>query len=145
MNRNRLPSPLSQGLVEFDRTRGDRIQWLYLALAVAGAILPWMANLEFIRISDGPFDLGLFIRMANSNPASQSLSRDLLIGATAFTIWMVNEARRMNIRGLWLALLCSVTLAFACGAPLFLFLRERRLLELSHESLKALDGAAEEA
>jgi hypothetical protein len=116
---------------------GNWLQWLYLALAVAGAVLPWMANLEFIRVSDGPFDLGLFVTMANANPAARSLSRDLLIGASAFTIWMVTEARRLRIRGLWLALLCSVTLAFACGAPLFLFLRERRLLELSQDALKS--------
>ena len=104
---------------------------LYLGLAVAGAILPWLANLDFIRASGGPFDLALFIAQANANPAAQSLSRDLLIGATAFTIWMVVEARRLQIKYFWVALLASFGLAFACGAPLFLFLRERRLQELS--------------
>lgn len=107
------------------------LAWLYLALAVAGAILPWLANLEFIRESGSSFDLGRFIALANANPAAQSLSRDLLIGATAFTIWMVVEARRLQIKHFWLALLASFGLAFACGAPLFLFLRERRLQELS--------------
>ena len=107
------------------------LAWLYLGLAVAGAILPWLANLAFIRASGGPFDLALFIAQANANPAAQSLSRDLLIGATAFTIWMVVEARRLQIKYFWVALLASFGLAFACGAPLFLFLRERRLQELS--------------
>ena len=107
------------------------LAWLYLGLAVAGAILPWLANLDFIRASGGPFDLALFIAQANANPAAQSLSRDLLIGATAFTIWMVVEARRLQIKYFWVALLASFGLAFACGAPLFLFLRERRLQELS--------------
>ena len=107
------------------------LAWLYLALAIAGAILPWLANLEFIRQSGAPFDLALFIAQANANPAAQSLSRDLLIGATAFTIWMVVEARRLQIKFFWIALLASFGLAFACGAPLFLFLRERRLQELS--------------
>ena len=107
------------------------LAWLYLGLAVAGAILPWLANLDFIRASGGPFDLALFIAQANANPAAQSLSRDLLIGATAFMIWMVVEARRLQIKYFWVALLASFGLAFACGAPLFLFLRERRLQELS--------------
>lgn len=142
MTRDPLPTTLSHDMgIESSNLTGKWLQWLYLALAVAGAVLPWMANLEFIRASGSPFDLGLFVTMANANPAAQSLSRDLLIGATAFTIWMVNEARRLKIRGLWLALLCSVTLAFACGAPLFLFLRERRLLELSHDSPTAADRA----
>ncbi|MCP9932160.1 DUF2834 domain-containing protein [Cyanobium sp. AMD-g] len=107
------------------------VAWLYLALAVAGAILPWLANLDFIRAEGAAFDLGLFIRQANANPASRSLSRDLAIGATAVTIWMVRESRRLGMRGLVWVLLSCVTIAFAFGAPLFLHLRERRLLELS--------------
>ena len=107
------------------------LAWLYLGLAIVGAILPWLANLEFIRQSGTPFDLALFIAQANANPAAQSLSRDLLIGGTAFTVWMVVEAKRLQIKYFWIALLASFGLAFACGAPLFLFLRERRLQELS--------------
>jgi hypothetical protein len=107
------------------------IAWLYLALAVAGGILPWLANLDFIRAEGAAFDLGLFIRQANANPAARSLSSDLAIGATAVTIWMVSESRRLGMRGLGWVLLSCVTIAFAFGAPLFLHLRERRLLELS--------------
>lgn len=114
-----------------------RLQWLYLALAVAGAVLPWLANVEFIQLSDNAFDLGLFLRLANANPAAQSLSRDLFIGASAVTIWMVTEARRLQVKGLAICLLCCVTLAFACGAPLFLFLRERRLQELEQSKSNA--------
>jgi hypothetical protein len=108
------------------------IAWLYLALAVAGGVLPWLANLDFIRAEGSAFDLGLFIRQANVNPAARSLSRDLAIGATAVTIWMVRESRRLGMRGLGWVLLSCITIAFAFGAPLFLHLRERRLLELAH-------------
>ena len=37
------------------------------------------------------------------------------------------------MRGLPWVLLSCVTLAFACAAPLFLYLRERRLAELQRE------------
>lgn len=113
------------------RVHQSALKWLYLALAIAGAILPWLANLEFIRASGQAFDLGLFVAMANANPAASSLSRDLAIGATAVVIWMVQESRRLGMRGLPWVLLSCVTLAFACGAPLFLYLRERRLAELA--------------
>ena len=109
------------------------LAWLYLALAVAGAVLPWMANLEYMRDYGSSFDLGLFVRLANANPASRSLSSDLLVGASAVTVWMVVESRRLQMRHLWLVLLSSVTIAFAFAAPLFLFLRERRLAELARE------------
>ena len=46
------------------------------------------------------FDLGLFVELANANPAAQSLSRDLLVGATAVTLWIVVESRRLQMRHL---------------------------------------------
>jgi hypothetical protein len=107
------------------------LAWLYLAMAVAGAVLPWMANLDYMHQYGASFDLGLFVQLANANPAAQSLSRDLLVGASAITVWMVVESRRLQMKHLWLVLLSSVTIAFACAAPLFLFLRERRLQELA--------------
>ena len=110
------------------------LAWLYLALALAGGIFPWLANIDFMRVYGSSFDLKVFMDLANANPAAQSLSRDLLIGASAVTIWMVVESRRLKMRHLWLVLLSSVTIAFAFAAPFFLFLRERRLAELAAES-----------
>lgn len=82
------------------------------------------------------FDLGLFVRLANANPAAQSLSRDLAVAATAFTVWMVSESRRLAMKGLpWVLLIC-VTIAFACGGPLFLYLRERRLKEMTRTGVE---------
>ena len=112
----------------------SRLSWLYLALAVAGGVLPWMANLDFIRDYGSSFDLGQFIALANANPAAQSLSRDLMVGASAVTIWMVVESKRLQMRHLWLVLLSAVTIAFAFAAPFFLFLRERRLAEIARQT-----------
>ena len=107
------------------------LKWLYLALAISGAVLPWLANVDYIREYGSGFDLGMFVQLANANPAASSLSRDLAIGATAVVIWIVQESKRLQMRGLPWVLLSCVTLAFACGAPLFLYLRERRLEELA--------------
>ena len=96
-------------------------------------MLPWLANLEYIRDYGTSFDIGLFVQLANANPAARSLSNDLLVGASAITVWMVVESRRLQMRHLWLVLLSSVTIAFAFAAPLFLFLRERRLAELAQQ------------
>ena len=105
--------------------------WSYCALAVLGAILPWQANLEFIQAAASPgFDLAGFIHDANLTAASRSLSRDLLIAASAFTIWIGVEGRRLQVRGWWITLLLCISVSFACGGPLFLHLRERRLKEL---------------
>ena len=124
------PSSAPHSGAAIQRRRPSSAELIYLALAVAGAILPWLANLDFIRQSDGPFEIGRFVAMASANPAAASLSRDLAIGATAVVIWMVRESRRLQMRGLAWVLLSCITIAFACGAPLFLYLRERRLTEL---------------
>ena len=76
------------------------------------------------------FDLPGFIHDANLTAASRSLSRDLLIAASAFTLWIGVEGRRLQVRGWWMTLIVCVTVSFACGGPLFLHLRERRLQEL---------------
>ena len=107
------------------------LKWVYLALAIAGAIFPWLANLDFMQATGGAsFNLAQFVSQANANPAAQSLSRDLAIGATAVVIWIVQESRRIKMRGLIWVLLGCITVAFAFAAPLFLYLRERRLEEL---------------
>jgi hypothetical protein len=112
---------------------------IYLTLAVGGAVWPWMANLEFIQAHGASPDLGLFVQLANANPAAQSLSRDLAIGASAVLLWMVSESRRLNMRGLGWVLLSCVTVAFACGAPLFLYLRERRLAEIARDNISSAE------
>ncbi len=110
------------------------LPWVYLLLAVLGAILPWQANLEFMQMNPGGgFDLQAFIQDANVNAASRSLNRDLLIAASAFSIWIVTEGRKLQIKGWWITLIVCVSISFACGGPLFLYIRERKLRELNSE------------
>jgi hypothetical protein len=132
------PSSPGGPLVTAPAAPARSLAWIYLGLAVAGAVLPWLANLAFIRSTGQPFDLALFVQQANANPAAQSLSRDLAVAATAVTLWMVVESRRLQMRGLVWVLLSCVTVAFAFGAPLFLYLRERRLQELARLAREGL-------
>ncbi len=104
--------------------------WTYLSLAIVGAIFPTISNIEFIRLYGPGFDVMHFIELANINPAAESLSRDLLIGASSFSIWLFVEGRRLAMRNLWVVILSMFLIAFACAAPLFLYLRERRLIEI---------------
>lgn len=135
-----IPVPVLPSANKPDQRPLGAIAWLYLALAVAGGVLPWLANLAFLKQYGPSFDLGLFIGLANDNPAAQSLSRDLAVGASAVTIWMVSESRRLKMRGLPWVLLSCVTVAFAFGAPLFLHLRERRLRELENTGVDSESG-----
>ena len=106
-----------------------RLSYLYLLLSLFGAFLPMMANFDFISEYGAAFDIKLFIQLANDNPASQSISRDLLIGASAVFIWIVNESKKLNIRNMWIVYIGTFLVAFAFSVPFFLFLRERKLIE----------------
>jgi len=89
-----------------------------------------MANFAFAREYGNSFDINNFISLANANPAAQSISRDLLVGASAIFIWIVNESKKLNIKNMWAVYIGTFLIAFAFSAPFFLFLRERRIIEL---------------
>ncbi len=93
--------------------------------------MPTLANIEFVQTYGNNFDIGLFIQLANANPAARSLSRDLFVSSSAFFVWIIVESRRLGIKNLWIIILTTFTIAFAFSAPLFLFLRERRLIEIN--------------
>ncbi len=108
------------------------LSWIYFSLAILGAVLPTLSNIQFVHDYGPGFDIELFVQLANNNPAAQSLSRDLFIGASAIFIWIITEARRLSIKNLWVVVLGTFLIAFAFSAPLFLFLRERRLIEIEN-------------
>ena len=107
------------------------ISYLYLFLSILGAILPMISNFNFAMEYGSSFDINQFIQLANANPAAESISRDLLIGASAVFIWIVNESRKLKIKNMWIVYAGTFLIAFAFSAPFFLFLRERRMLEIN--------------
>ena len=111
----------------------QKLSYLYLFLSFLGAILPMMANYQFAMEYGSSFDINKFILLANANPAAQSISRDLLIGASAVFIWIVNESKKLNIKNMWIVYVGTFLIAFAFSAPFFLFLRERRIIEIENK------------
>ena len=116
------------------RSSRHLLSWIYFAFACAGLILPTLANIDYINQYGPSFDIGNFIYLANINPAAQSLSRDLFVGAGAVTLWIVIESKRLKMRNMWIIYI-SFLIAFAFAAPLFLFLREKRLIEIEQNEL----------
>ena len=108
------------------------LSYIYLFLAILGAILPMMANFDFAMEYGNSFDIKNFVSLANANPAAQSISRDLLVGASAVFIWIVNESKKLNIKNMWIVYIGTFLIAFAFSAPFFLFLRERRIIEIEN-------------
>jgi len=117
----------------FSLLKGNKyiLSYLYLFLSILGAILPMISNFNFAIEYGSSFDINQFIQLANANPAAESISRDLLIGASAVFIWIVNESRKLNMKNMWIVYTGTFLIAFAFSAPFFLFLRERRIIEMN--------------
>jgi hypothetical protein len=96
----------------------------YAILTALGAVVPWIFNLQHFSAGG---TTGEFFTLGFVNPVAGSLTSDLLIGSTAFTVWMVVEARRRGMKNWWIYLVATFTIAFAFSAPLFLWMRERHI------------------
>jgi hypothetical protein len=68
-----------------------------------------------------------FWRETLANPASRSITVDLFFLGLAVFVWMVLEARRLGLRGVWLYLLFGMLVAISVTVPIFLINRERAL------------------
>ena len=99
------------------------LTFVYLALAIVGLIGTWTWNIQAIaEASDFIGDWTM------SGPAVSSLTTDLLVTAIAGSILIIVEARRLGMRAGWAYVVLGLVTAFAFVFPLFLALRERRLV-----------------
>jgi hypothetical protein len=99
----------------------------YLLLTLAGLIIPWYYNIQFMEQSGGAFSIAEFIAASSSNAASQSLSSDLAIACIAGLLWICLESRRLGLRFFWVYIVLTFSVAFAFAFPLFLFVRQGKL------------------
>lgn len=97
---------------------------IYLLLAIAGLVMTWFYNLQFISESGGSFDVMEFVAAGANNAASSSLSWDLAIACITGLTWIYFESRRLGMRYFWMYVILAFGVAFAFAFPLFLFFRE---------------------
>ncbi len=94
---------------------------IYLILALFGLIGTWYFNI--LAIGQGRD----FFADWGSTPAVLSATTDLLVAASAASIFMFYESKRLNIKYGWLFILGSFITAIAFTFPLFLAVRERKI------------------
>ncbi len=114
------------GMSEIRNGRSSGAFWVYLGVAAIGLIGTGYFNIVGFTNPSGSFFAAWF-----ANPSVTSLSIDLLATASAASIFIILEGRRLGIRWYWLYVLGSFVTAVAFTFPLFLAIRERRLAGLS--------------
>ncbi len=68
------------------------------------------------------------------NEASRFITIDTLFLGLAVIVWMLLEAKRLKIAGVWLYVGLALLVAISLAVPLFLIHRERRLAALEPNS-----------
>lgn len=105
------------------------LRWVYLALAVWGAVHPMFYFLR--HMAQNPGGLGGLIDAWYVNDSTTGLTWDLTIAAVTLTVWIIAEViARRN----WLALVAipaTFGIGLSCGLPLYLFLRTRPVERVS--------------
>jgi hypothetical protein len=99
------------------------LRWIYLGLALWGAIHPMYYFVSWFQ--ENGWNLGAMIDAWYVNDATTGLTWDLTIAAVSLTIWMIAE---VAVRRNWSALIAipaTYCIGVSCGLPLYLFLRSR--------------------
>jgi hypothetical protein len=95
---------------------------VYLSLAAIG-----LGGTAYFNVTGFTGLSGNFFAAWFANPAVSSLSVDLLVSASAASIFIILEGRRLGMKWPWLYVLGSFVTAVAFTLPLFLAMRERHM------------------
>lgn len=98
---------------------------MYLALCVAGTLLPYSQLVPFLR-DHGP-DLRAFVDQLFSTRIGAFFGWDVIVSSLVLWVFVGVDGRRERIRNLWIPIAANLAVGVSLGLPLFLYMRERKL------------------
>jgi hypothetical protein len=99
---------------------------VYGVIALLALIGTWGNNLGYMHLGFVGATL-VFWQETLVNPASRSITVDIFFLGLAMFVWMILEARRLGMRGVWWYLFFGMLVAISVTVPIFLINRERAL------------------
>ncbi len=97
---------------------------LYLALAIVGAVLPYVFFLQ--HFSSEGISLPGFVAALFANPAAGGFTADLLFTSVVFWIFMFQQRRREKGPSPALFVALNLLIGLSCAVPAYFYARERR-------------------
>jgi hypothetical protein len=102
------------------------LRYVYALLSVAGLILPMVCfGIHFSRGGENAWSE--FFAAPFATWVISGFSWDLMLTATACTIWMASESKRLDMRGFVWHFLLIFLVGICFALPTFLYRRESRL------------------
>ena len=99
---------------------------VYASIGLVALVGTWGNNVDYLHLGF----VGATVRFWQetfANPASRSITVDILFLSLAAIIWLLLEARRLSMRGAWIYILAGTFVAISAAFPAFLIHRERVL------------------
>ena len=106
-----------------------RIRHVYLGLCVAGFLLPYWQLIPWLAAHG--LDLPLFLNELFATRIGAFFGLDVIVSALVLFVFIWLEGRCLALRHLWLPVLATLLVGVSLGFPLFLYLRQRQLDQLS--------------
>ena len=101
----------------------------YFLLTLLGLVLPYCYFVPWVM--QHGLNLPLLIRELFSTRIGAFFGVDVLLSALVAIAFIRREGSRRRMRFLWLPIAAVCFVGVSCGLPLFLFMREREILEAS--------------
>lgn len=101
---------------------------VYLVLCVAGTVLPYSQFVPFVM--EHGMDMRLFIEQLFANRISGFFGWDVIVSSVVLWVMVAVEGRRAGVKHLWAPIAANLAVGVSLGLPLFLYMRERRLVFL---------------
>jgi len=99
------------------------MRWVYLSLALAGAIVPFSQFIPWI--AEHGLDVPLLFKELFATHVGAFFGLDVIISAVALIVFIRREGAARNMGLIWLPIAATCLIGVSCGLPLFLYLRER--------------------
>ena len=106
-----------------------KIRHAYLGLCVPGFLLPYSQLIPWFAAHG--LNLPLFFEELFATRIGGFFGLDVIASAMVLFVFIWLEGRRLAMRHLWLPVLATVLVGVSLGFPLFLYLRQRKLDQLS--------------
>lgn len=101
------------------------MKYVYLILAILGAIIPLKEFVSFIN--ENGLDFSILLRQAFDNHISAFAWLDVIITVIVIVVMTVDFGKKSEVKHLWIPILASFTVGASFGLPLLMFMRELQL------------------
>jgi hypothetical protein len=99
---------------------------VYALIGIVALVGCWGNNVQYLNLGIVGANVH-FWGETLVNPASRSITIDILFLSLAAIVWMLLEARRLSMRGVWVYVFLGVFVAISAAFPAFMIHRERAL------------------